>query len=107
MLPPEHRTPRMEMLEGIVAKTAPEELFNFPVLTLHDHQLIGMYIQLYNYRDLNLRRSFESFGQGKLLKGSAEKNYPKIHGSSLAGAVQDVVKEMDVSVEDIPDSIGK
>jgi hypothetical protein len=107
MLPPEYRTPRIEMLERVVAKTAPEDFFKFPVLTPHDHQLIGMYIQLYNYIDLNLRRSFEAFGQGKLLKGSSEKSYPRIHSSALAGAVQDVVKEMNASVEDIPDSIGK
>jgi hypothetical protein len=56
-LPPENRTPRMVMLETIVARTPREKLMDFPVLESADHQLIGALIQEFNYMDFNLRRA--------------------------------------------------
>lgn len=60
-LPLEHRTPRLEMLQAIVYNTPSEKLFNFPPLEPYDLQIVGMFIQLYNYMDLNLRRSIDTF----------------------------------------------
>jgi hypothetical protein len=104
-LPPEHRTPRIEALEAIVNRTPPEKLFDFPVLESLDHQMIGVFIQLFNYMDFNLRRAIETFAHANLLQGEAAKKYPKIHSSMVASAVQDAVKAMDGAVEDIPDTI--
>ena len=106
-LPPEHRTPRVERLENIVNGALPEKLFNFPTLTQIDHSLIGAYVQLYNYVDLNIRRSIETFAQAGLLKGKAVKLYPKINGPTLTNAVQDVVASMDPSIENITESLGR
>lgn len=104
-LPPEHRTPRMEALEAIIASTPREKLFDFPVLQPPDHQLIGVFVQLFNYIDFNRRRAIETFSYAKLLRGEAAKKYPKIHSSKVASAVQDSVKAMDAAVEDIPEAI--
>ncbi len=104
-LPPENRTPRMAVLESIIANTPREWLMDFPVLQPADHQLIGAFIQEFNYIDLNLRRAIETFAHAKLLSASATKKYPKIHSSEVASAVRDAVKAMDPAVEDIPDTI--
>jgi hypothetical protein len=95
----------MEALQSIVDSTPREKLFDFPVLQPHDHQMIGVFIQLFNYMDFNLRRAIETFAHAKLLQGRAAKKYPKIHSSKVASAVQDAVKAMDAAVEDIPDTI--
>ncbi len=99
-LPPENRTPRMEMLETIVARIPREKLMDFPVLEPEDHQLIGAFIQEFNYMDFNLRRAIETFAHAKLLSKGAAKRYPNIHSSEVAIIVQDAVKAMDPAVED-------
>jgi hypothetical protein len=104
-LPPEHRTPRMQMLEAIVAATPREKLMDFPVLEPQDHLLIGTFIQTFNYMDLNLRRAIETFAHAKLLPQEASKRYPRIHSSEVAAAVEGAVKAMDPAVEDIPDTL--
>jgi len=95
----------MEMLEAIVASTQREKLMDFPVLQPADHQLIGFFIQQFNYMDFNLRRAIETFHHAKLLPGKAAKKYPKIHSSEVASTVQDSVKAMDPAVEDIAETI--
>lgn len=104
-LPPEKRTPRMEKLESIVASTPREKLIDFPVLLPVDHQLIGAFIQLFNYMDFNLRRAIETLAHAKLLQAEATKTYPRIHSSKVMSTVQDAVRAMDAAVEDIPDTI--
>ena len=104
-LPPEHRTPRMEALQAIGDSTPLEKRIDFPVLQPPDHQLIGLFIQLFNYIDFNLRRAIETFAYAKLLQGEAAKKYPKIHSSGVASAVQNAVKAMDAAVENIPETI--
>ena len=104
-LPPEHRTPRMEALQAIVDSTPLEKRIDFPVLQPPDHQLIGFFIQSFNYIDFNRRRPIETFAYAKLLQGEAARKYPKIHSSKVASAVQDSVKAMDPAVEDIPETI--
>lgn len=104
-LPPEHRTRRMQDLQAILDATPAEKLFDFPVLQPLDHQLIGSFIQLFNYVDLNLRRSIETFARANLLQGEAAKKYPRIHSSAVASAVQDAVKAMDSSSEDISEAL--
>ena len=99
-LPPENRTPRMEMLEAIVRHTPRERLMDFPVLQPGDHQLIGAFIQEFNYIDFNLRRGSEIFAHAKLLSEQAVKKYPKIHSSEVASVVQE-----GVAVEDIADTL--
>jgi IstB-like ATP binding protein len=77
-LPPEHRTPRVEALEAIVDSTPRDKLIDFPLLQPLDHQMIGTFIQLFNYMDFNLRRAIETFAHAKLLQTEAAKAYPKI-----------------------------
>ncbi len=95
----------MEMLEAIVAATPREMLMDFPALSALDLQLIGMFVQQFNYIDFNLRRAIETFAVAKLLRGEAAKSYPKIHGSKVSIAVQEAVENMDASIENIPDTI--
>jgi|SRR5258708_382291 hypothetical protein len=104
-LPPENRTPRVEALEAIVARTPREKLIDFPVLQPLDHQMVSTLIQLFNYIDFNLRRAIETFAHAKLLQPEAAKAYPKIHSSKVASTVQDAVKAMDAGDEDIPDTL--
>jgi len=93
----------MEALQAIVDGTPLEKRIDFPVLQPPDHQLIGVFIQLFNYMDFNLRRAIETFAYAKLLQGKAAKRYPRIHSSKVASTVQDSVKSMDAAVEDIPE----
>ena len=93
------------MLEAIVASTPREKLIEFPVLQPEDHQIIGFFIQQFNYMDLNLRRAIETFHHAKLLPDKATKKYPKMHSSEVAGIVQDSVRAMDASAEDITETI--
>jgi hypothetical protein len=104
-LPPEHRTARIDSLQAIVASTPRDKLMDFPVLLPVDHQLIGIFIQLFNYMDFNLRRAIETFAQAQLLQGKTAGKYPRIHSSEVAKAVQDAVKAMDAAIEDIPEAI--
>ena len=104
-LPPEHRTARIDSLQAIVASTPRDQLMDFPALQPVDHQLIGIFIQLFNYMDFNLRRAIETFAQARLLQSKAAGKYPRIHSSEVAKAVQDAVKAMDASIEDIPEAI--
>jgi hypothetical protein len=78
---------------------------DFPVLQPDDHQMIGFFIQQFNYMDFNLRRAIETFAHAKLLSEKAAKRYPKIHSSEVASTVQDAVRAMDAAVEDIPETI--
>ncbi len=50
------------MLEAIVERAPREKLMYFPVLQPADHQMIGLFIQQFNYMDLNLRRARPSSG---------------------------------------------
>jgi hypothetical protein len=95
----------MEALQAIVDRTPMEKRIDFPVLQPPDHQLIGVFIQLFNYMDFNLRRAIETFAYAKLLQGEAAKRYPRIHSSKVASTVQDSVKSMDAAVEGIPETI--
>jgi hypothetical protein len=95
----------MEMLEAIVARAPREKLMDFPVLQPADHQMIGFFIQQFNYMDLNLRRAVETFHHAKLLPAKAANKYPKIHSSEVASIVQESVKAMDAAVEDITETI--
>jgi hypothetical protein len=104
-LPPQNRTPRMAMLEAIVGAVPRERLMDFPALEPEDHQLIGMFIQQFNYIDFNLRRAIEIFAHAKLLRGEAVTSYPKVHSSKVSITVQEAVKAMDPAVENIDDAI--
>jgi hypothetical protein len=95
----------MAMLETIVASAPREKLMDFPVLRPEDHQMIGFFIQQFNYIDLNLRRAIETFHHAQLLPKKATKKYPRIHSSEVASAVQESVKAMDTAVEDIAETI--
>lgn len=92
-------------IHSIVANAPAVKLFDFPVLQPADHQLIGAFIQYFNYIDLNLRRAIEAFAHAKLLQGEAAKKYPRVHSSIVATAVQDAIRTMDPTLEDIPEAI--
>jgi hypothetical protein len=104
-LPPENRTPRMEALQAIINRTPRKMLANFPNLQPEDHQIVGLFVQIFNYMDFNLRRSIETFAYAKLLQGESAKKYPKIHSSIVAEAVQQSVQAMDPALEDIPEAL--
>jgi hypothetical protein len=77
----------------------------FPVLTALDLQLIGVFIQEFNYMDFNLRRAIETFAHAKLLRGEAARTYPRIHSSKVSVTVQEAVKQMATSVENISETV--
>jgi hypothetical protein len=106
-LPPENRTSRVEKLEAIVAATRRDRLTEFPVLEPEDHRIIGMFIQLFNYIDFNLRRTIETFSVADLLPDKARKKYPKIHSSEVSSIVMASVEVMDAAVEEIPETLRK
>jgi hypothetical protein len=106
-LPPENRTPRVEMLEAIVAATQRDRLIDFPLLEPEDHRVIGTFIQLFNYMDFNLRRAIETFSVANLLPDKARKKYPKIHSSEVSSIVTVSVEAMDAAVEEIPETLRK
>jgi len=80
------------MLEAIAANASREKLMAFPVLQPEDHQIIGFFIQQFNYMDLNFRRAIETFHYDRLFPDKAAKKYPKIHSSEVVRIVQDSIE---------------
>jgi hypothetical protein len=81
---------------------SPDELSALPPLTREDHEMIGIFIQHYNFIDLNLRRALEIFAMAKLLPAHARKKYPDIVEAQLANIAKEAIETMDPTVEDIP-----
>src|SRR5262249_16727714 len=100
-----NRTPEMEALNKTLEAMTPEQFSSLPPLTDDDHRLIGIYIQLYNSMDFNLRRAIELFALAKLLPSDLEKKYPRFQHAELASTAGRVVEKMDSSIEDIPHAL--
>lgn len=106
MIPKQNKTPRMEQLQNLVA-ALPGGLAGLDHLTLGDHQLIGAYIQLFNFIELNLRRSVDVFAQAKLLAPAIAKRHRKLASSELVPALKQGVSGMDGAMENIPSAVAK
>jgi hypothetical protein len=100
-LPREYLTDKMIELNKRISKMSPTELGALPPLTPEDNEMVGMFIQNFNFIDLNLRRALEIFEIGKILPTHARKTYPDIQDSKLAGIAIEVIAVMNPSVEDV------
>jgi hypothetical protein len=105
-LPKEYRTPRMDRLQSAFAGIA-GDFTKLTKPTDADLQLMGRYIQIYNFIELNLRRSIEVFARAGLLEASAARKHHKLAPSALTPTLKASVAVMDPVVEDVPDSLGK
>ena len=66
MIPKEHRTPRIDYLQLKLDRLMGDARA-LEDLTDDDHRLIGQYIQIFNFTELNVRRSIEIFAEAGLL----------------------------------------
>lgn len=101
MLPQEYRTPRGEELERKV-EALPGGLTDLEPLQAPDYQLIGAFIQVFNFIEFNLRRSLEVHARAELLEPSIARRHSQIHQADLVKRAKAAVSRMDPTVEDIP-----
>lgn len=100
-LPKAHGTAETARLQAFVMKQAPEAMGLFPILRRTDMQVIGSYIQLFNYIDMHLRRCLEIFARNNMLPESTAKKYTRIPASKLTSTLRPVIEAMDASSEEI------
>lgn len=77
----EHKTAENLRLQKIVDDAGEAGLFLFPQLSDEDCCIFGRYIQIYNYIEMNLRRSIEVFCRAGLL--SSPNNYQLLQAAQL------------------------
>jgi hypothetical protein len=101
-LPRENRTANVIAVEEAIKKMSPQELAALPCLDGEDFKVFGTLIQHFCFIDLNLRRALEVFAIAKMLPKSTPKRYQGLFDSKLTEPLIEIVKGMDVKVEDIP-----
>jgi hypothetical protein len=94
---PEHITPELKRLQEIVNNSGEEGLFLFPRLSDDDFKIFGMYIQIYNYIEINLRRSIEVFCRASILTGNIVTTHPQLASAHLIGHLIIAVKKMNLT----------
>jgi hypothetical protein len=100
-LPPEYLTPKMEATREKLSNLHLSELIALPPLTPEDNEMIGAFIQHFNFIDLNLRRAIEIFSLANLLPVKAVKKYPNVSDGELADIAKTVFQQMDPATENI------
>jgi hypothetical protein len=78
-----------------------------PSLSEDDLKLIGAFIQIYNFMELNLRRSIEAAAKGGLLPHLSEKKLRSLQPSDLVPAMKAAVANMNLSDEERGDTLQK
>jgi hypothetical protein len=104
-LPSEYLTPKMEATREKLSNLRLSELIALPPLTPKDSEMVGAFIQHFNFIDLNLRRAIEIFSIASLLPASAAKKYPNVNDAELANIVKAVFEQMDPATENIEHGI--
>lgn len=99
MIPEESRTSRIEHLASLTG-----DLSDLEPLTESDFCLIGKYVQLYNFIELNMRRSVEALAAVSLLDSKHTKEPARIPSAQLVTALKHAVSRMDPAIEDIQQS---
>jgi hypothetical protein len=74
-LPKSQETPRGRHLQDILEKAAATDLAGWPMLNEKDYVLVGAFIVLFSYIDLNLRRVIEALARVCSIFGCSE-----VHG---------------------------
>lgn len=106
MLPQEYRTLRGEELERKV-EALPNGFADLEPLQPPDYQLIGAFIQVFNFIEFNLRRSLEIHARAELLEPSIARRHSRIRQADIVKQAKAAVSRMDSMVEDIPATRGK
>src|SRR5688572_15206738 len=101
-LPPEHVTPEIARLRDMFAAMPFAEISSYPDLIRSDYEMIGKYMIMYSYVDLNLRRCVDLFAHRGMLLPKHAKDYRAIRAGYLVDAIIPVVERMSPDVEDIP-----
>jgi hypothetical protein len=97
-LPPNNPTSELTALRQTIEKLSPEELSKLPYPLKSDYHLMGSFIQLSNYIELNLRRSADVFVRaGKI----APKQRSVVPVGQILKDVQIAVSGLDPSIDDI------
>src|ERR1700730_19227656 len=94
----ENRTAKVIAVEEAIKKMSPQELAALPGLDGEDFKVFGTLIQHFCCIDLNLRRAKEVFAIAEMLP----KRKPKRSEPLIEIVIIEIVKGMDVKVEDIP-----
>jgi len=106
MIPIEHRNPRVEYLEKVLAGLG-DNPSSLAGLKSDDLRLIGSFIQIYNYIELNLRRSIEIFARSNLLDDAVARKHHRISSKLLVQTLKAAVVKLDPSIEDIDKNLKK
>jgi hypothetical protein len=100
-LPQGFLTPETQRLQAYLDTLTPQQVGQFPPLRRTDMQIIGAYIQIYNYLDTHLRRAVEIFVRREMLPESVRRKYRRIPASKLVETVRPVVAAMPRDIEDV------
>lgn len=100
-LPKPNETTETNRPQAFVQQRTPEELGRFPILRRSDMQLIGTYIQIYNYIDMHLRRCIEIFARRDMLSANFGKKYTRIPASKLTSTLRPIFLAMPSTEEDV------
>jgi hypothetical protein len=107
-IPPQYATPENEALRDRVdADAALNKIFQYERLTPEDFRVLGMFVQLYNSMELNLRRCVEIFAESGMLSPQYQKRRHKLHTAELVPSIKGAVQSMDARVENIQDSLAR
>jgi len=87
-LPESQETPRGRHLQDIVEKAAATDLAGWPMLNEKDYVLVGAFVVLFSYIDLNLRRVIEAFNHAGLLNPPWKARIGNLNSAEVADAIQ-------------------
>jgi hypothetical protein len=100
-LPPEYLTSKMEAMRQKLAAMPLQDLTRLPPLDREDHEMIGAFIQHFNFIDLNLRRALEIFSVANILPIGTRARYPNFRDSELADIAKEAIEQMDPTTEQV------
>ncbi|MGA0602964.1 hypothetical protein ACO2Q3_19805 [Caulobacter sp. KR2-114] len=93
-LPNAHVTPEIRRLNSWLDSLPTEALMAFPQPTPQDFAVFGGVIQIFNYIELNLRRSMAAFDAGGVLPSHLRRSARQLSGYKLTAAVRDTAAEI-------------
>jgi len=103
MIPQEFRTDKVERLQAIV-DSFDGDVSRLEELKEDDLKLIGHFVHLYNFIELNLRRSVQAFASAGLLGDIKPRRYRRFAPADLIKTVKEVVSRLELPTSDIEDA---
>lgn len=105
MIPPAHSSPGLIQLEELLESDS--DISKFPPLPKESLTLLAIFIQIYNYIELNLRRTIEAFAAGGLLPDLSKKKIQSLRSQELIPIAKLAVGNMGLGDGEASEILGK